>query len=248
VYGGIITGTLAAWWYARRRGAPFARWADIVAPTLFVMQAIGRWGNYFNQELYGPPTTLPWGIPIDCAHRLEMYACTVLPESTRFHPLFLYESISGILGAAFLIWLGFRARRWLRPGDLLLIFFIWYGATRFVLESLREDNWLFFGVPTAQIVSLAFIIVGVAGLIHRHRPRHEPDAPPTHPERATWGALGSPDWRTEPIDEPWAHAGDLSGGEVLEPAELGIGEPEPDEEDDVADEPGPDRPETHPAT
>ena len=70
VYGGIVTGTLAAWWYARRRGVSFARWADIVAPTLFVMQAIGRWGNYFNQELYGPPTTLPWGIPIDCAHRL----------------------------------------------------------------------------------------------------------------------------------------------------------------------------------
>jgi phosphatidylglycerol:prolipoprotein diacylglycerol transferase len=55
VYGGIVTGTLAAFWYARRRGAPFARWADIVAPTLFLMQAIGRWGNYFNQELYGPP-------------------------------------------------------------------------------------------------------------------------------------------------------------------------------------------------
>jgi phosphatidylglycerol---prolipoprotein diacylglyceryl transferase len=233
VYGGIVTGTLAAWWYARRRGVPFARWADIVAPALFVMQAIGRWGNYFNQELYGPPTTLPWGIPIDCAHRLEVYACSVLPETTRFHPLFLYESISGIIGAIFLIWLGFRARSWLRPGDLLLIFFIWYGVTRFVLESLREANWLFFGVPTAQIVSLAFILVGIAGLIHRHRPRHAPDPPATHPERATWGALSTTDWRTQRIDEPWAHAGDLSGGSIADrdPADLGIGPPEPDEDE-----------------
>ena len=79
----------------------FARWADIVAPALFVMQAIGRWGNYFNQELYGPPTTAPWGIPIDCAHRLgQSMPVTCYPETTRFHPLFLYESISGLLGAA----------------------------------------------------------------------------------------------------------------------------------------------------
>ena len=113
----------------------FARWADIVAPALFVMQAIGRWGNYFNQELYGPPTDAPWGIPIDCAHRLAVYACDVLPETTRFHPLFLYESISGLVGAAVLVLLGYRLRSWLRPGDLLLIFFIWYGVTRFVLEN-----------------------------------------------------------------------------------------------------------------
>ena len=83
VYGGIVTGTLAAWWYARRRGAPFSRWADIVAPALFVMQAIGRWGNYFNQELYGPPTTLPWGIPIDCAHRLAGLRVRPCPRRPR---------------------------------------------------------------------------------------------------------------------------------------------------------------------
>ena len=136
VYGGIVTGTLAAWWYTRRHHVSFARWADIIAPALFVMQAIGRWGNYFNQELYGPPTNLPWGIPIDCAHRLSIYACDIYPEATtRFHPLFLYESISGLLGAAFLVSLGFRYRSWLRPGDLLLVFFIWYGTTRFVLET-----------------------------------------------------------------------------------------------------------------
>ncbi len=204
VYGGIVTGTLAGWWYARRRRVSFTRWADIVAPALFVMQAIGRWGNYFNQELYGPPTDAAWGIPIDCAHRLAAYACDTLPETTRFHPLFLYESISGLVGAVVLIFLGYRLRSWLRPGDLLLVFFAWYGATRFALETLREDNWTFFGVPTAQIVSLVFIAVGVVGLVLRHRASRMGDRPPPHPQSATWGALGAA-WMTKPIDEPWAN-------------------------------------------
>ena len=103
VYGGIVTGTVAAFLYARYKKVPFLRWADIVAPGLFTMQAIARWGNFFNQELYGTPTTLPWGIPIDCAHRISGATfdctCAVLPETTRFHPLFLYESLSGVLGA-----------------------------------------------------------------------------------------------------------------------------------------------------
>ncbi len=206
VYGGILTGTLAAWWYARRRHVSFARWVDIIAPALFVMQAIGRWGNYFNQELYGPPTSLPWGIPIDCAYRLQdAYPCTSLPEATtRFHPLFLYESISGILGAAFLIWLGFRFRSRLRPGDLLLVFFAWYGTTRFLLEFLRVDNWTFFGVPVAQIISLTVILIGIGGLLYRHRRGHPADPPPAFPQRATWGAIGA-EWMTRPIDEPWAN-------------------------------------------
>ncbi len=247
VYGGIVTGTLAAWWYARRRGVSFVRWADIVAPALFVMQAIGRWGNYFNQELYGPPTTAPWGIPIDCAHRLAAYACDTLPETTRFQPLFLYESISGLVGAVFLVFLGYRLRSWLRPGDLLLVFFIWYGATRFALESLRADNWTFFGVPTAQIVSLAFIAIGVVGLVLRHRGNRMGDRPPTDPQRATWGALGAA-WMTRPIDEPWANVGDrIEDGGRDATADEGVDDtdavakPDPGIDDDAAapDQTGP---------
>ncbi len=210
VYGGIITGTIAAFLYARWKHAPFLRWADIVAPGLFVMQAIARWGNYFNQELYGPPTTLPWGIPIDCAHRIAAYPCQQFPaETTRFQPLFLYESLSGIVGCLLLVWIGYHWRSRLRVGDLLLGFFIWYGATRFLLETLREDNWLFYGVPVAQLVSLGFIIPAIALLLYRHRPGHEPDAPPSRPAEAIWGAVGSGDaataWRSKPIDEPWAN-------------------------------------------
>jgi phosphatidylglycerol:prolipoprotein diacylglycerol transferase len=151
------------------------------------MQAIGRWGNFFNQELYGPPTTLPWGIPIDCAHRLvgTAYDCVAFPEATtRFHPLFLYESLAGFAGMLFLLWLGSRWRHRLRAGDLLFVFFIWYGVVRFTLEFLRENNWTLAGIPTAQIVSAAFIVVGVVGLVWRHRVARapEPDGEGTDPD------------------------------------------------------------------
>jgi phosphatidylglycerol:prolipoprotein diacylglycerol transferase len=192
VYGGIVTGTIAAFLYVRRHHENFWAWADVVAPGLFLMQAIGRWGNFFNQELYGPPTNLPWGIPIDCAHRIDAYLCSSFPETTRFHPLFLYESLSGIVGMLVLIYLGSRAFRWLRPGDLLFVFFIWYGVVRFALETLRLNNWTFFGIPTAQLVSIAFIAVGVTGLAVRRRMRggDEPGESVTEQPAPTRGSTG----------------------------------------------------------
>jgi phosphatidylglycerol---prolipoprotein diacylglyceryl transferase len=170
VPGGIIVGTITAWFLTRRWSLSFWTWADIVAPALFVMQSIGRLGNFFNQELYGPPTTLPWGIAIDCAHRVAAYPCSEYPlATTHFHPLFLYESLSGLVGFLTLIWLARHAKR-LVPGDLLGIFFIWYGMTRFVLEFFRSGNWTFFGVPVAQIVTLGFVVFGIALIWYRHGP------------------------------------------------------------------------------
>ena len=171
VYGGIITGTIAAWVLIRIWRQPFWRWADIVAPGLFVMQAIGRWGNFFNQELYGPPTTLPWGITIDCAHRVADYPCTTFPEGTTgFHPLFLYESVSGIVGVIALLWIARRFGPRMRPGDLFLLWAMWYAVVRFALETLRPENWTLGGVPTAMIVSTAIFALAVATLLWRHRP------------------------------------------------------------------------------
>ena len=171
VYGGILTGTIAAFVLIRIWKQPFWKWADVIAPGLFVMQAVGRWGNFFNQELYGPPTDLPWGITIDCAHRVAAYPCTVYPPATTgFQPLFLYESLSGILGAVTLLWI---ARRWgprMRPGDLFLIFLIWYAVVRLALETLRTGNWTVFGVPTATIVSILVIVGTIVVLAIRHRP------------------------------------------------------------------------------
>ncbi len=171
VYGGLATGLVTVVVYARLKRVPFWTWADIIAPALFVMQGIGRLGNFFNQELYGTPTTLPWGIAIDCQHRIAAYPCDLYPfASTFFQPLFLYESLSGFLGAATLLWIGRRFRDRLRPGDLIIIFFVWYGIVRFLLEPLRSDNWLIGGIPAAQIASLVFIGGALLAFALRHRP------------------------------------------------------------------------------
>jgi phosphatidylglycerol:prolipoprotein diacylglycerol transferase len=182
VYGGLISGTIAAILLTRFYRVPFPVWADIIAPALFLMQAIGRWGNFFNQELYGPPTSLPWGIAIDCAHRILAYPCEAFPESTTgFQPLFLYESISGFLGLAVLLWLERRHRPRFRPGDMLLIFFMWYGAVRFGLEFLRQENWTIGGIATAQIFSTVFALGALAIFVGRRLIR--PGAPPAHRTR-----------------------------------------------------------------
>ena len=173
VYGGIATGFLAAILYTRWKRQPFLGWADAVAPGLLVMQAVARWGNFFNQELYGPPTNLPWGIAIECANRTQPWACPVdggtTPVDAHFVPLFLYESLSGVVGAVVLLMLARRAR-FLRPGDIVLFFFAWYGTTRFVLEPLRTNNWTLGGIPTASIISAALVVGALLLLAWRHRP------------------------------------------------------------------------------
>ena len=186
VFGGILTGILAFIALTRFYKVSAWRWGDIVAPGLFVMQAIGRLGNFFNQELYGPPTTLPWGIAIDCAHRVVEYPCTTFPlGDIYFHPLFLYESLSAVLGLAVLLWLTRRPPSWVRVGDLLLITFIWIGAARFLLEFLRIGNWRIGDIPTAQIFGAAFVLVGVGLLWLRRRQGAPPlltGAPDPEPE------------------------------------------------------------------
>lgn len=201
VYGGLATGVLAAVLYTRWLRVPFWPWADVVAPGLFAMQMVGRWGNFFNQELYGPPTSLPWGIQIDCAHRLAEYACDRYPlATTGFHPLFLYESLSGLLGMLFLLWAARQFQDRLRHGDLLLIFFIWYPIVRFLLETLRTENWKVGGIPTAQVVSVVFVAIAAAVLLYRHRPGHGTDEP--MPEAGLAPAL--PDGALDPNADPWA--------------------------------------------
>jgi phosphatidylglycerol:prolipoprotein diacylglycerol transferase len=191
VYGGIFAGLVAVVIYVRINRQSFWAWADVIVPGLFAMEFVARWGNFFNQELYGPPTTAPWGIPIDCAHRVAAYLCPPdgsTPAGTLFHPLFLYESISGLLGMLTLLWLSRRYDSRLRTGEIALIFFIWYAAVRFVLEFLRVDNWTFFGVPTAQLISIVVIVVSLALLVIRHRRLPPglsmPAKPPTDEEEA----------------------------------------------------------------
>jgi phosphatidylglycerol:prolipoprotein diacylglycerol transferase len=170
IFGGFITGGIAVIALARYYKVSFWRWADIVAPGIFVMQAAGRVGNFFNQELYGPPTTLPWGIRIDCDHRVVDFPCTTFPfETTHFQPLFLYESLSGLIGALALIWLASKPRPRLHVGDLGGIMFIWIGLVRFLVEFLRIENWRIGNIPTAQYFGAAFVLLGIGILVYRRR-------------------------------------------------------------------------------
>jgi phosphatidylglycerol:prolipoprotein diacylglycerol transferase len=179
IFGGFVTGGLAFLYLTRRWHLSAWRWADIVATGIFLMQAAGRVGNFFNQELYGPPTDLPWGIAIDCAHRIVEYPCTTFPlATTHFHPLFLYESLSGLLGAATLLWLATRPRPWLRVGDLAAIMFIWIGGVRFLVEFLRINNWRLADIPTAQLFGAAFVVLGI-GIMVLRRAQHAPTLAPS---------------------------------------------------------------------
>lgn len=171
VLGAIITSTIALAVLLRIWHQSFWRWADVIVPGAFLMQAITRWGNFFNQELYGPPTGLPWGIAIQCQQRAAQWPCDQYPEAaTGFHPLFLYESVSGALGAVTVLWV---ARRWgprMRPGDLFLAWVIWYSVVRLALETLRSGSWTVGGVPTAMILSAALAAGALVVLAWRHRP------------------------------------------------------------------------------
>jgi phosphatidylglycerol:prolipoprotein diacylglycerol transferase len=174
IFGAVLGGGLALILYARRRKLPLWKFFDIAAPALLIGQAIGRWGNFFNQELYGPPTNLPWGISIDAAHRTYEYVdLAAYPvDTTRFHPLFLYESMLNLLGFVALIVIGRRFKDRLKEGDLILLYFLWYPVVRAFVESYRFDAWTTIGdIPTATLISIVAAVIALVLLFIRHRPR-----------------------------------------------------------------------------
>jgi prolipoprotein diacylglyceryl transferase len=132
IWGGIALGTAVGIWRLRRRGADVHGFLDAAAPGLLVAQAIGRIGNYFNQELFGKPTTLPWAVKIDPEHRPDGYESFV-----TFHPTFLYELTWNLGLAAFLVWLGHHRR--VRPPGLFALYVTGYSLFRVYEESLRID-------------------------------------------------------------------------------------------------------------
>ena len=176
LYGGVAGAVVGILIYTRWKKLPLRLALDVVIPGTLFAQGIARWGNFFNQELYGPPTDAPWGITIDCAHRVAAYACPVgaLPTDVPlqgFHPLFFYESSLDIAGGLVALYLSRRFLARLQPGDLAAFWGIWYGAVRTLLEFFREGwNWTVGGIATAQIVGIVVVIIGVAWLIWNHRP------------------------------------------------------------------------------
>lgn len=132
IWGAVAAGALAGLVWCKRRGVRFGAVADCIAPALLFAQAIGRLGNWFNQELFGRPTTLPWGLMIDPAHRPVGYE-----QYATFHPTFLYELIWCVIGGFLLLWL--ERRFPLGRGKLFTVYVLYYCLGRFFIESLRID-------------------------------------------------------------------------------------------------------------
>jgi phosphatidylglycerol:prolipoprotein diacylglycerol transferase len=173
IYGALGGGLVGLLFYARRHRLDPWRWLDIAAPGLALAQAIGRWANFINQELYGPPTTLPWGITIDAEHRIPQYAdlSRYPTDTTRFHPAFLYESLWTLGAFVVWVWAGRRwARSW-RDGDLFLVYLMFYALGRmWIVQFFRADAWrLDNGLAVSTIIAFLIALVAQLVLLRRHQ-------------------------------------------------------------------------------
>ena len=201
IYGAVAGGVIAVIIYCRIAKINLLRWLDIPTPGLILAQAIGRMGNRINQELYGPPTNLPWAFHINPTFPCQEpagspMACGIpdrLTDTARqwyaangFHPTFFYEAIWNVAGFV-LLWLGGRRfKHWLRDGDIFLFYLIWYPVGRFWVEMFRPDAWRMGSLATAQWIALGCIACAIVGLILNHR-RPRPAAPPAPTEPAPIG-------------------------------------------------------------
>jgi prolipoprotein diacylglyceryl transferase len=168
IWGGIALGTLVGIWRLRRAGVSVAAFMDAAAPALLVAQAVGRVGNYFNQELFGGPTNLPWALQVDAAHRPAGYE-----SFATFQPTFLYELIWNLGLAAFLVWLGHHRR--IRPPGLFALYVAGYSAFRIFEETLRVDPaHHIFGLRLNFFVACGLTIAGLAWFVASQRRGRSP--------------------------------------------------------------------------
>lgn len=167
--GGLVGGIAAGLWAARRKGIPLALVATVAAPAIALGQSIGRWGNWWNQELFGRPTTLPWALRISDHMMPAGYAA-----GTTFHPTFLYESLWSLVLCGVLLWID--RRRNLKPGRLMAVYLVGYFSGRFWIEGLRIDPaHVIAGLRLNQWVALAVVACAGSFLVFdRFRSRSEP--------------------------------------------------------------------------
>ena len=161
--GAVAGGALTFLIYSRKKKISFWAWADIFAPGVALGQAIGRWGNFINQEVYGKPSTLPWAITIDPQNRLPEFQ-----EYTTYHPLFLYESIFNLVNMGLLIWIGKKYQDKLKDGDIFLFYLISYPIYRFFMEYLRLDNSYVGGINANQTMMLVVAVLSAGVIVWRH--------------------------------------------------------------------------------
>ncbi len=184
--GAVIGGGIALVLFCRRRKLSFATWADIAAPAVALGQAIGRWGNFVNQEVYGAPTNLPWAIHIEPRFRLPGYE-----NVETFHPLFLYESLWNFGVMILLLWLGRRQRARLKDGDLFLIYLVAYPLGRFLLEFIRLDSAMMGSLNANQTLMAVAALISAGLLVWRHRRSAPPAQATPEPEAAPGPEAGA---------------------------------------------------------
>jgi len=163
IAGGVIGGALTLIIYCRAKKLNFLEWVDYIAPGLLVGQAVGRWGNFVNQEVYGRPTDLPWAITIDPPYRIPGFE-----QVAKYHPLFLYESILTLLSAGLLLLINRKWRKKLFTGDLFFLYLVLYPTFRFFLEFLRLDPSPVNGININQTFMLIVAIIAALLLVLRH--------------------------------------------------------------------------------
>jgi phosphatidylglycerol---prolipoprotein diacylglyceryl transferase len=162
IFGAVIGGIIGLVIYTQWKKLSTLRWLDICAPGVILAQAIGRWGNFFNQELYGYPTNLPWGIYISPENRIAGYEAY-----EHFQPLFLYESLLDFIGFLLLIIIGRKYAKKLLDGEIFVLYIIYYGIVRFTLEFFKIDVWKIGGFPTAQWIVIIAIVVAITYCVIR---------------------------------------------------------------------------------
>lgn len=171
-YGGILFGVLAFVLYARHHRLDLWLFVDAVAPGLLLGQAFARPANFINQELYGPPTNMPWGIAIDRFHRIAPYTdMTQYPASTRFHPTFAYEIIWNVLAAFFILWLTKKLAEKYKPGTGIALWLLLEGVGRVIIEFWRPDQPRLGNLPISITTAVAILmsLAGVIMLLGRYR-------------------------------------------------------------------------------
>lgn len=166
IYGALIGGLFGLALYTRRAGVRFWKLANFVFVGVPLGQAIGRWGNFFNQELYGAPTNLPWAVTIDPSHRLPGYE-----QFSTFHPTFLYESLWNLIGFTILFWLVWRYGDRLLDGEVVGLYAIWYPTGRFLVEFVRLGYTHIGGLTPAQWTSLLVVIAAAVITVYRRQKR-----------------------------------------------------------------------------
>ena len=171
ILGGFIGAFFVGWFYIKWKGVYLWDYADVAGPALLLAQSIGRWGNFINQELYGPPTEVAWGILIEPQYRLAQYAdLGVYPPETRFHPTFLYESVMLFVGFLLLHFLNNRYRDSWKSGTLFGLFLIWWGGNRAWIELFRPDQTTVGDtfITYSMLMSVGIALAGVLVILARY--------------------------------------------------------------------------------